>query len=241
MDTIIDLVLLAILIICGWTGYKKGIIMGVGGILVIIVSVYGANLLANTFSYEVLPVMRPFANGYIESRIDKEDEGILAQLGIEGTGFSISDMIEQDSTLPKRMSYLTFREFGFSETVAEKLSTEAVAYSVENDRGIVESITEVMCARISFVGCFILAFALIVIALTVVGNITNLSFKIPGADLVNDIGGAVLGIVTGIMFCFMIAWVLKYTGIIFDEEVLSGTWLASKFMERDLLAQYIGA
>ena len=52
MKAIIDLVLLGILVICAWNGYKKGLIMGVGGILCIIIGIYGANLLANTFYHD---------------------------------------------------------------------------------------------------------------------------------------------------------------------------------------------
>ena len=59
MKAVIDLVLLGILIVCVWSGYKKGIIMGIGGILCIIVAVYGANLLANSFSYELRPNIEP--------------------------------------------------------------------------------------------------------------------------------------------------------------------------------------
>ena len=67
MKAIIDLVLLGILVICVWNGYKKGIIMGVGGILCIIIAIYGANLLANTFYHDLVPAMKPFANGFTES------------------------------------------------------------------------------------------------------------------------------------------------------------------------------
>ena len=73
---IIDLVLLAILIVCVWSGYKKGIIMGVGGILCIIVAIYGANLLANSFSYDVVPALKPFANGYTETMMNGSDSAV---------------------------------------------------------------------------------------------------------------------------------------------------------------------
>ena len=42
INTIINIVLAAILVICAWQGYKKGIIMGIIEVLVIILSLYGA-------------------------------------------------------------------------------------------------------------------------------------------------------------------------------------------------------
>ena len=54
MTKLIDLLLIAVIIICAWAGYKKGMIMGIGSILVIVVSLYGGNLLSTAFSYEVI-------------------------------------------------------------------------------------------------------------------------------------------------------------------------------------------
>ena len=240
MDTILDLLLFGIIIVCGWTGYKKGIIMGIGGILVIIVAVYGANLLANTFSYEVLPVMRPFASGYIESRINEDDKGVLAELGYDDVDLSLRDLIVQHPDLKTDLCKLTFERFGLSGTVTDQLTDETLAYSKDGDTDLIHSIAEILCRRLSFVVCFLLAFILIAILLTVIGNLSNLSFKIPGIDLVNDIGGAVLGVITGVMFCFVAAWVLKYTGLVIKEHVLADTWLTSMFIEKDVLTQYIG-
>ena len=58
MKTALSLIFLAILIFCAWTGYKKGFIMGVGSLLAFVISVYGANLLANTYSGEVIDALR---------------------------------------------------------------------------------------------------------------------------------------------------------------------------------------
>lgn len=240
LDKIIDIVLLAILVICGWSGYKKGIIMGIGGILVIIVSVFGANLLSNTFSYEVTPVMQPFASGYIESKLNEDETGILAELGLDNSTFSLSDLLIQDPSLESEISQRTFRFFGFSEEVAAELTDEVIANSDETGDDLITSISEILCARVAFVLCFLLAFALIAILLTVIGNIPNLSFKFPVANIINDIGGLLLGLVTGLLFCSLVTWVFKYTGLIIKEDVLAETWLASRLIEKDLLTQYIG-
>ena len=57
---VIDLVLLAILIICVWSGYRKGFIIGIANLLGIVVSLYAAVLVSGAFSYDVVPVLRPF-------------------------------------------------------------------------------------------------------------------------------------------------------------------------------------
>ena len=81
MKAIIDLVLLGILILCAWDGYKKGLIMGVVSILIFAISVYGANLLANTFSFDVVPAMKPFASGYTEGLLIGDDSEVMKRMG----------------------------------------------------------------------------------------------------------------------------------------------------------------
>ena len=42
MHIAIDVVLLAIVVYCGWRGYRNGIIRGICGLLAIVIALYGA-------------------------------------------------------------------------------------------------------------------------------------------------------------------------------------------------------
>ncbi|MDL2300629.1 hypothetical protein LJC01_03180 [Clostridiaceae bacterium OttesenSCG-928-D20] len=242
MSKYLDLIFLCIIIVCIWTGYKKGIIMGIGGLLIIAVALFGGRLVATSFSYEVLPVMRPFANGYIERQVNKEEDGVMAQLGEKESGYSLTDLIIQKPELERQVASLTFASFGLSEDVISALCDETLALTAETGEDIISAMTEVLCRRISYVAIYVLSFLLILIALTVIGNLPNLSFKMPGGEipnLVNDIAGAVIGLIMGLIFCALIAWALKYTGVIIKAEVIEETWLVSKFFKRDYFGSII--
>ena len=43
MKLIIDIVLLVIIALCTWTGYKRGLVGGVAGILAIIIALFGGS------------------------------------------------------------------------------------------------------------------------------------------------------------------------------------------------------
>lgn len=244
MKIIIDLLLIAIILICTWTGYKKGLIMGVGGILVIIVSIFGANLIANVFSYDVIPAMRPFASGYLEGKLARgssEDEaGVLEQLGLSVGEWSVEDMIANDPSLKQKISEATFLSLGITEETSTEMAEDVADYMGDNSSGIVASMAEILCMRISHVAYFSMTFLILLILFTVIGNITNLSFKIPNFDRGNDIIGAALGLVTGIMFCMMLVWALKYAGIVIGGDTMSETILAKMFMNGDHLSKILG-
>ena len=86
---------------------------------------------------------------------------------------------------------------------------------------------------------FLVFFALTLIILTVLGNILNLSFKFPEMDKLNDIGGISAGAVTGLMFCIIIVWALKFTGLILPEAEMKRTLLTALFLKLNILSQFL--
>ena len=250
MDKILDLILIAIILLCAWTGYKKGVIMGLGGILIIIISIYAANLVSNTFSYEVIPAMRPFVSGYMDPQIKYS---VYDSLGIpydpeSGNPFneqndhmlSVNDLIIQNPDIAHTVGKLTYRRLGIVDSASERLATEAEKYHEASNVSLQTAIVEVLCSKAAFALGFILAFIIILTVFTVAGNILNLSFKIPNFDLLNDAGGAVLGLVTGFLFCFVIVWVLQFTGKLISEQTIAEAGITSWFMRRDVLGRYLG-
>lgn len=238
MKVILTLLFLGIILFCGWTGYKKGMIMGVGSLLIFIVSVYFANLLSTTYSGEVIDALRPFASGYVETEI--VDKVVRPALGIDMTNLSVTDFLAANPGKEQQFCQLIFENMGIYAPTAEQMANESVLYSQQFGWGIEDSAVEILCIRVAYAAGFILSFIMIIIVLTAIGNIPNLSFKIPGFDTLNDISGAILGIAQGFCLCLFIAWGLKFTGIIISQEILADTGLVSWFMSRTVLVNILG-
>lgn len=238
MKTILSLIFLFILIFCTWSGFKNGLIMGIFSVVAFIVSVYGANLLSNTYSGEVVDALRPFASGFME--VNVIDETVRPAMGIDATGLSVSDYLAQNPDRQEEFCIRTYEGMGLFETTCSQLAGEAVAYAAENAVPLIDAAVEIVCLRIAYAGGFLLSFAMLLILLTVIGNLPNLSFKIPNFDALNDISGAVLGLTQGVCLCLVFGWALKFTGIIFPQETLSNTFLVSWFMDRSILVHALG-
>lgn len=239
MKTIINIVLLLIVLGCAWAGYKKGVIMGVGGVIAIIIAVYGANLLANTFSFDVIPALKPFASGFMEKQLTSDD-GVMRRMGWDSYDYSVDDLLQKFPDQEQQFCTTCYEALGIDESAAGVMGKEAVTYAVDNSVDIMTAVVQVLCARASYVACFVLGFLLIIIILTVIGNLPNLSYKLPNLDLVNDIGGAVLGAVTGLMFCAILVWTLKFMGKLIGENTLSSAWVAKLFLRKNFLFTYLG-
>ena len=123
-------------------------IMGIGSILVIVVSLYGGNLLSTAFSYEVIPAIKPFADGYMEKKID---EDVLEVMGWQDSGYSVSSLLQQHPESVHEFCVESFKAMGIYHKTAEILAAEAEEYAEQNDTDITAAIVEVLCARITYV------------------------------------------------------------------------------------------
>ena len=228
MKLIINIVLLIIIALCTWHGYRKGVVGGIAGILVIVVALYGGSLLSSAYAHEVVPVLEPFVNGYVDSQ--KSRSAALEKMGYGGTELSLEDVLAQDSSLRYDYAYESVASMGFYEKRAEELAEKAVKYADETGVNMTEAVISVLCDTITYVGGLVLAFLLILIFLIAIGNIGNLSFRLPNMELFDEIGGAVLGLAKGFMYCVLLCWLLGFFGLIIGRETLESSALARFFL-----------
>ena len=243
LTTIINLVLIGILVICAWQGFKKGIIMGIIGVLVIILSLYGAQLLSDTFSYEVIPVMKPFISGVMDTRVEETSYQVLGyepdENGEYSVPLSLNDLIENQPESRLEICRWTFKDLGMYDELADNLAQKAVDYCDQNHDTLTSSVTNVLCQSVAWYGGFLLAFILIFTVLTVIVNLPNLSFKIPYVGIINDLGGLAIGLFTGAMFCSILVWLLQFSGLLLPEDTLRSVGLAQFIIDQNLLANFI--
>ena len=236
MRFIFEALLLLIIAFCTWNGYKKGLVMCIGTILAIIISLYVGDLLGDTFSSSVQPVLRPFVSGYMNGA-----EGIITEnanelLGTANAGLSVDEALALNPDIRHDLCVKSYEKVGIYSSNAEKMTKEAIALSDESGVSLAKSIVDVMCKNLSYSLIFILFFLLSMIIITVIGNLFNLSFTIPGKDKLNKVGGAIAGAVTGILICMSITWVLKFCGAALPEEEMRRTLLTALFLKINLLS-----
>ncbi len=240
MKLILNLIMFSVLLLCVWNGYKRGLVLGIGGLLVIVISVYVSDLLSDTYAYEINDALRPFASGYMETNINQKVREEFDIAGSSTGSLSVEDFLTAHPEQAERFCALTYEHMGIYGPTAAHMAEKAVRYASEQSLSVTDAMVEVLCSTLSYIGGFLLFFVLILILLTVLGNLPNLVFKIPGGEMLNDLGGMVTGLLQGLFFCTLFCWILKFTGVLIPQQTLTHSFLCSLLMELDPLYPFLG-
>lgn len=237
MNIVLSVVFVLIIAAAIWGGYKRGLILGVANLVAVVASLYLACLLSAAFSNELVTVLKPFAEGYMERQIEAV---AMPELGLDGAQISVADALEQNPDLTGDFCVATFRAVGIYGGPAEQMAQEAQEYAEVQRVDLTAAMTQVFCERIAYVGCIILGFILILILLLAIGNLPNLTFKIPEREKLNDVGGVVMGVVNGVTYCVLLCWALQFFGLVIGRDTLTHTFLAKVFLFIDFITLGVG-
>jgi len=239
MRFLFEALLLFIIAFCVWNGRKKGLVMCVGSILAIIISLYVGDLLGDTFAPALQPIMRPFVSGYMDGTEGIITENMNELLGTGGSSLSVDEALAQNPDIRYDLCVSSYKHAGIYTSAAKEMADAAIALSEKDRSSLSAAIVDVMCQSLSYCLIFILFFLLSIIIITVLGNLFNLSFKIPDKDKLNTLGGTIAGAVTGILICMIITWVLRFCGALLPEDIMRKTLLTALFLKINFLSLFL--
>ena len=225
MSLIIDLILIAIIAFCAWNGYRKGFIMGISGILALIVAFYGAQIIADTYSQEFNSMLKPFVSGIVDSAVAKVQEDTV-------------DTFDEEDVYG--VTYDALGNIGILKSAARDIADEIANKVERTGQTMREEIVSVLSSKIAYILTVVVVFLLILIVFTVIANIINLAFKLPGLEFINELFGALFGFAKGAVIVVAIAWVMRYLGVLVDEDIVNKTVLLEWLMEHNLVTKFFG-
>lgn len=231
MSIVIDFALVAVVLFCAWRGWRSGLIRGVCGVLALILSLYGANLLASTFSHEFTGALHPFVSGIVDSAVtsvltpDEEDEN--------------EPIAEDKKSDVFTVAFTSLRRIGLAESAATQMSGEIVDETDAVGRDMTTRLVDKLCSALAYVAVFLLAFLLLSIVFALIGNLLNFVFAIPGIELIDSLLGMVLGVAKGAIILLAVATALRYIGVI-PAEMVEDTVILEFIINRNPVARILG-
>ena len=236
MHWIINLVLVAIVLFCGWRGWRNGFIRGIFGLLALVVALYGANFLASAYSGEFAGMLKPFVGGVVDTTFADMIEERAA--GLPGA-MAPARTTDEDAAFDTSVTML--RRIGLPVPAAEHISYQVAGVGTGRIAGLVtEAITTRLSATLSFVVIFAIAFLLLMIIFSVVGNLINLVFTLPGLRLLDAVAGALFGLFKGVFIILVFGAIIRYIGVFLPEEWLADSGLLNYLIHNNPIANFLG-
>lgn len=209
-----DVAVVAILAFFVWRGWKKGLLLSLCGLAVVVVSFLGAGFIADTLDTPLADAIAPKLEETIDQQLtlhydDRSVDSPLDALREMGGLFSwAADAVEdaQDSAVGTAVGDLAGKAAGLLAT--------AIAYRI----------------------IFVLAFVLLFILLTVLLHALNVVAKLPGLNLCNGLGGGVIGLLKGVIVLYVLIACLRLFSALITPEAEENTYVLKLFLRFDLVS-----
>jgi hypothetical protein len=237
MNVALYIVFALIVVLSIWSGYKHGLILSVAHLAAIVASLYLAALLSGAFSNEIVSGMRPFAEGYLDHQVATE---VMPKLNLGGDNLSVADALEAKPDTAYSFCYETYRAAGIAEKPAKQMAREAQTYAAAQHTTVSDGLVHIFCEKLAFVAGTALAFILILVLLLAVGNLPNLTFRLPEHERLDDVGGALVGLANGVAYCILLCWVLQFAGILIGRDTLEHNIVANILLKINILTIGVG-
>ncbi len=233
---IIDLILLLILILFMYTGFRKGLISTLAGLLSFIIALVGANLLARactpTVANWIAPSIETALVEKIQTTPDPQDTTSSVSPSseyTESTSNPHSDG-ETDQTMSEENSLISvLQQLGLYDSVTQYITDATEQQVTAAGTSIAKILSLSLASLVAFWVLFLLFLILLRIVLGILVRGLNLVARLPVLHQLNHIGGLLIGLLQGIVVLFLIACLLP----------LLGPWIPENVMEQTILLRLL--
>lgn len=220
---IFDAVIVVILLLFALWGRHRGLILSVFSLLALVVAIAGGLIVSNALTPAVTGWVHPMVENTVvtavQSALPEEALDVLDNIATDNTpseNFSLDalqdyldesgiELPEQVQEVLERMNEEELSSFANSTSVEEMVSTAA--------KKVTETIVRIVL--------FLLAFVLILILWHVLARALDLVSRLPVLNSMNKLGGFLFGAVRGLLFLFVVAWILQWYSITNDSLIPS--------------------
>lgn len=182
---VIDIVLVAILVLGLIIGLARGLMNTLLGVVIFVLAIVGSAWVANAAAQPITDWAVPYVEEFVVEEVTNSF--------IEPQTASLSEDL--------------LGEFG---GLVQQMIDSAVTEGVAALSGTLDTIIH----TIAYVILFLLSMLVLTWLLRLITIPLRLVDRVPVLGLANRLGGAVLGLIMGILICFLVALVVKLTGFI---------------------------
>lgn len=209
---IIDAIALAVLVGLVLWGARKGLLRTLTGLLVIVVSLVGANVIAEALTEPAAKLVAPI----IEERIEVQMEEVIRER-LPG---------QMPGSMPEKLEDI-LELLGLDEARRDALGARAEKTIRETGTSAATAVVESLARSFLHSLLYMVSFTALTALLHILVRALNLMSKLPVLRGLNALGGGLLGLIEALLLLFLAAWLMKTLGVF--SETLAESHILSFF------------
>lgn len=229
---IFDLVIIAVVALCAFLGFRRGLVLSLCSLVAVIIALLGANFVARTVSPMLADALEPTFATAIEAQLNAGiHDAATAPAASPEPG-----MTDEANSFPLQDVLNALKGLGFYQSLVD-----TVNQAVEDGMNTVAAnaaaqVAAAVAQSVGFAILFAVSFIIILVLWTLLSRALDLVARFPGLNFLNKSLGAAFGIVKACLIFFLLAWLLRFSGLLIPEEAVEKTILLRFFMNTTPLA-----
>lgn len=204
---LIEVILLLFLLTCCLSGYRKGLIMSLGALLILVLSSLGATVAQEALAPRAVEAIEPKVQQVVREQFQRELEE-QTQESIEGAGDVSFNLGGEQMNSDRLMGMLGALGISMEAQVAEGTTQVMGPVLDAAAQALARSVVEPVAELVIYLAAFLILY-LLLHSLTLALNVVD---RLPVIHTLNRAGGAVLGLLGGFLVLVVLIVVCRRTG-----------------------------
>jgi hypothetical protein len=223
----VDLILLLILLVFMLSGYRKGLILSLCSLLILVISCLGATVAQQALTPKVSAYLKPQVTAYV-SEVLEEQVAENTGAALESTGVTIGG---QSVSLEELLSLLQRFGLDAEATVQGTVSSASEPLITRAAEAISDTVTNALAGLLIFLAVFLVIF-LLLRSLELGLNTVD---RLPVIHTLNHLSGGLIGLISGAFLLTVCMAVLVQADVVTDSTFQGPV----STLLRQLVAQFL--
>ena len=233
---IFDVVILILLLLTAWKGYRRGFVLTLCSLLAVFVAFIGATVISSQLARPMSRLIQPALERSITQVLEEQTHAVLPppETSEASQPPALSDAFSGEEGQEGEEDWLAqlpldevLDALHLRSLTASACSAKRAASSVSPNTSAARAVADYLALELTRMFLFLVSFALVLLLWLLLSRVLDLACKLPVLSTLNHWSGAALGLVKGGLIVFILCWLLR--GSLISQEAVEGTVLLRFF------------
>lgn len=234
---IFDAVILLLLLLTAWKGYRRGFVLTLCSLLAVFVAFIGATLISGQLARPMSRLIQPALERSITQVLEEQADSLLTQPSSLPSAAPDASGGEEDpdgeegedwlAQLPLDEVLDALQASGLYQHFLQPIQDAVREGVMEVTTSAARAVADYLALELTRMVLFLVSFVLVLLLWLLLSRALDLACRLPVLSTLNHWSGAALGLVKGGLVVFILCWLLR--GSLISQEAVEGTVLLRFF------------